>query len=281
MPSRDGVHAARAIFVKDRLLADLSPSALRELITLKCWFRIVGVGVAFSKTRSLGPVTAPVLPAEELLRYAAAHGIELYASWLIGESPDLGYRGIRAVNRPGQLATALRSIRRSEERSRIVIDERRLAMIVAGLRKRGARVVFTNGVFDLVHIGHLRLLEHARRLGDVLIVGINSDDSTRRIKGPSRPIVSQFARAETLIDLRAVDYCVIFTGPDPKHVLSIVRPQVLAKGCDYPLNRIVGRRFVEGYGGEVVRLTFVDGCSTTATVSRIISTRTGGARRGL
>jgi D-beta-D-heptose 7-phosphate kinase/D-beta-D-heptose 1-phosphate adenosyltransferase len=170
---------------------------------------------------------------------------------------------------PGGIAPALSAIHRAEEASRIIVEPERLVRVAEAARRGGRRIVFTNGVFDLVHLGHLRLLEQARRLGDILIVGINSDDSTRRIKGAGRPVVPQFARAEHLVRLRAVDWCVIFTEDDPRRLLSLLRPDVLAKGSDYRLSGVVGARLVSSWGGRVVRVPIVEGLSTTATISGI------------
>ena len=125
--------------------------------------------------------------------------------------------------------------------------------VVERLRLHDRKIVFTNGVFDLLHVGHLRLLEKARALGDALIVAINSDDSARRIKGAGRPVIPQFARAQALADLRPVSLCFIFPETDPRDLpFRTVRPEVLVKGSEYPLRRIVGARFVSGYGGKVV-----------------------------
>ncbi len=198
--------------------------------------------------------------------YLEEHSIEWYASWFIGAAPDIGFRGVLPGGSPAAVRRALARIAREEARSRVIIDPGRLGRMAAGLRERGRRIVFTNGVFDLLHAGHLRLLLGARALGDALIVGINSDDSTRAIKGRGRPVIPQFARAEILSSLRCVDACFIFTETDPVAVLRIIRPDVLAKGSDYPSSRIVGRRYVAGYGGKVARIPVVPGWSTTSTI---------------
>ena len=137
---------------------------------------------------------------------------------------------------------------------------------VAGLRQEGKRVVFTNGCFDLVHNGHVRYLASARTFGDVLIVGVNSDASVRRIKGVGRPIVSQAERAEVLAGFWFVDYVFVFDDDDPLRVISLLQPDVLAKGADWPLDQIIGRDVVEAHGGRVERIELVDGISS----SRII-----------
>jgi D-beta-D-heptose 7-phosphate kinase/D-beta-D-heptose 1-phosphate adenosyltransferase len=135
--------------------------------------------------------------------------------------------------------------------------------------RQGERVVFTNGCFDLLHAGHVQLLESARREGDRLIVGINSDRSVREIKGPERPVLPQAERAETLAALACVDGVVIFDEPTPAEVIRALEPDVLAKGADWGADAIVGRETVEAYGGRVVRIPLVAGLSTTALIERI------------
>jgi rfaE bifunctional protein nucleotidyltransferase chain/domain len=256
----DSVYRARAVFIEAASLAHSDGRERGGLDRLARFYRIVAVGQRGARPRN---------SANGIAEFARSNAIELYASWFVGNAPDLGFRGVLAGGAADRIAHALATIEKSEADSRILVGSERLEGLVASLRGRGARIVFTNGVFDLLHIGHLRLLEKARQLGGVLLAGINSDDSTRKIKGASRPIVPQFARAETLIALRAVDYCCIFTETDPKRMLAIVRPDTLAKGCDYSLSRVIGARFVAGYGGNVVRLPLVDGCSTTSTIRRI------------
>jgi D-beta-D-heptose 7-phosphate kinase/D-beta-D-heptose 1-phosphate adenosyltransferase len=265
----DSVFSARAIFIDSGSLANASINVRRRLRTLAQFFRIVAVlKKGESPPADKRVLHAPIL-IEELSKFALRNGLELYSSWFIGNVADVGFKGVLPISAGGGLECAVEKIQVSESTSRIIIDCARLERLIASLKGKGARIVFTNGVFDLVHVGHLRLLERAKLLGDVLIVGINSDDSTKRIKGELRPVVPQFARAETLIDLRSVDYCCIFTETDPKRTLAIVRPDVLAKGRDYSFRRVVGGRYVSGYGGTVARLALVDGCSTTATINRI------------
>ena len=178
----------------------------------------------------------------------------------------MGFRGVLPGGTKAAVRLALRKIIRAEARSRIVTDPAALRRIVAGLRARQRKVVFTNGVFDLLHVGHLSLLERARALGDALIVAINSDDSARRLKGAGRPVISQFARAQLLCGLRYVDACFIFTEDDPMNAIRTVRPDVLVKGSQYSVSRIVGARFVKSCGGKVARLPMVEGWSTTSTI---------------
>jgi len=136
-------------------------------------------------------------------------------------------------------------------------------------RAAGRRVVFTNGVFDLLHPGHVRYLQEARSLGDLLIVGVNADESVRRNKGPERPITSQDERAELLAALRCVDAVVIFYEDTPAEIIRLVQPDILVKGADWAADRIVGRDTVEARGGRVVRVAVEEGYSTTSIIDRI------------
>ena len=140
--------------------------------------------------------------------------------------------------------------------------------LAAELRHNGKKVVFTNGVFDLLHPGHVRYLQAARREGDALIVGVNSDRSARGNKGPSRPITPEAERAEILAALACVSAVVIFDEPTPAGIIRQIRPQVLVKGADWPADRIVGRDTVEADGGRVVLVAVEPGWSTTSIIAR-------------
>jgi rfaE bifunctional protein nucleotidyltransferase chain/domain len=141
--------------------------------------------------------------------------------------------------------------------------------LVTRLRAAGQQIVFTNGVFDLLHPGHLRYLTRARALGDALIVGINSDRSVRTNKGPGRPITPQEERAEVLAALRCVDAVVIFDGDTPHELIAALQPDVLVKGADWAADEIVGRDIVEARGGKVVRVPIEMGYATTGIIERI------------
>jgi D-beta-D-heptose 7-phosphate kinase/D-beta-D-heptose 1-phosphate adenosyltransferase len=141
---------------------------------------------------------------------------------------------------------------------------------LAPRRRAGERVVFTNGCFDLLHPGHVTYLEAARDLGDLLVVALNSDASVRRLKGPSRPILSQADRATVLAGLRSVDYVVVFEEDTPLALIQALLPDVLVKGGDWAVDRIVGREAVEAAGGRVAALPFVEGRSTTGIVERVL-----------
>ena len=137
------------------------------------------------------------------------------------------------------------------------------------LRAAGARLVFTNGVFDLLHVGHVRYLAQARALGDALVVAINSDRSVRELKGPARPVFDEAERAEILAALRHVDYVVVFDDISPRSLIKSLLPDVLVKGGDYQLDEIHGREEVEAAGGKVISLPFVPGASTSSLIDRM------------
>jgi rfaE bifunctional protein nucleotidyltransferase chain/domain len=150
-----------------------------------------------------------------------------------------------------------------------VLTEAEALALTAGLQAAGGTVVFTNGVFDILHPGHIRYLQEARRQGDALIVGVNSDRSVRAIKGASRPINPDVERAEVLAALSCVDAAVIFDEDDPQRLIQGLGPDVLVKGADWPADRIIGRGAVEARGGRVVRIPIAEGYSTSAIIRRI------------
>ena len=156
---------------------------------------------------------------------------------------------------------------------RKILSPAALARAIARAKTRGLRVVFTNGCFDLVHAGHVAILERAKGLGDLLVVGLNSDRSVRGLKGRGRPVLGQRDRARLLAALAAVDYVTIFDAPTPEALIRRLKPTVLVKGADWKAGAIVGRELVERAGGRVARLPLLKGQSTTALIARI--------RRGL
>ena len=143
--------------------------------------------------------------------------------------------------------------------------------LAAGVRARGGKVVFTNGVFDLLHPGHIRYLQDARRLGDALIVGLNSDRSACANKGPERPITPEAERAEILRALECVDAVAIFDEDTPADIIRRIQPDILVKGADWGPDNIVGRDTVEARGGRVVRVELLPGFSTTELIRRVKS----------
>lgn len=152
---------------------------------------------------------------------------------------------------------------------RKVLELPALTTHVRYLRRQGKTVVFANGCFDLLHVGHVALLERAKQLGDVLIVAINSDRSARKLKGPSRPLLAQADRATMLAALESVDYVTVFDEPTPYRFISTLEPDVLIKGADWSAGEIVGSDVVKRRGGRVVRVPLVSGFSTTQLAQRI------------
>jgi D-glycero-beta-D-manno-heptose 1-phosphate adenylyltransferase len=150
-----------------------------------------------------------------------------------------------------------------------VVPRARLIATVNTAHAAGHRVVFTNGCFDLLHVGHVRYLAAARDAGDLLVVGINDDASVRRLKGPSRPLVSEAARAEVVAALAAVDYVSLFGEDTPLELIQAVQPDVLVKGSDWAVDQVVGRDVVEARGGRVLLIPVVPGFSTTALAERL------------
>jgi rfaE bifunctional protein nucleotidyltransferase chain/domain len=150
-----------------------------------------------------------------------------------------------------------------------VMSLERIILRFAREKRNGRRVVFTNGCFDLLHPGHIRSLEAARALGDVLIVGLNSDVSVRKLKGPNRPVIPEQERAEILASLECVDAVTIFPDLTPQKTIAALLPDVLVKGGDWPGDQIVGREEVEAAGGQVARVAIVPGYSTTEILQKI------------
>jgi D-beta-D-heptose 7-phosphate kinase/D-beta-D-heptose 1-phosphate adenosyltransferase len=145
-----------------------------------------------------------------------------------------------------------------------------LLRIIKDLKAKGKRIVFTNGCFDLLHVGHIRYLEEAKALGDILIVGVNSDASVRKLKGPKRPVLPVEDRTEILSGLGCVDYITVFDELDPLALITSLQPNVLAKGGDWTKEQTVGKEVVERSGGEVVIIPFVEGASTSNLIETIL-----------
>jgi rfaE bifunctional protein nucleotidyltransferase chain/domain len=152
----------------------------------------------------------------------------------------------------------------------MLVSLERLLEILKEERRKGKRIVFTNGCFDIIHAGHVDYLEKAKSLGDLLVVGLNSDNSVRRIKGEKRPIIPQDMRPKVLSSLKPVDYVVIFEEDTPAKLIESIKPDVLVKGGDWPLEKIVGRDFVESYGGKVLTIPFEYDISTSQIIEKII-----------
>jgi len=151
-----------------------------------------------------------------------------------------------------------------------ILDPLVLADRLEGLHSAGKRVVFTNGCFDILHIGHVRYLSAARNEGDLLVVGLNSDHSVKLIKGKRRPIVEQDQRLEILASLQVVDYVTLFDEPDPLKLIQLLKPSILVKGADWSADEIIGADFVKSRGGRVVRVSLVQDASTSSIIERIV-----------
>ena len=146
-----------------------------------------------------------------------------------------------------------------------------LKKIRTKLKAEGKKVVFTNGVFDLIHSGHVDYLSKARKLGDILFVGLNSDDSVRRIKGDKRPILQQQERAFILSNLKPVDYVIFFDEDTPEKLISEIIPDILVKGADWSVDKIAGKDIVEQHGGKVMNIEFVNDQSTSKIIELIVN----------
>lgn len=151
-----------------------------------------------------------------------------------------------------------------------ILTHEEIAGEAGRLKKAGKRIVFTNGCFDILHAGHVRYLSAARAEGDILIVGLNSDESARLIKGEKRPVVPQMQRAEVLSGLSCVDHVVFFDEPDPLNLIKDIKPDILVKGGDWAEENIIGADFVRAAGGRVVRVSVVPGISTSSIIKRIL-----------
>jgi D-glycero-beta-D-manno-heptose 1-phosphate adenylyltransferase len=150
-----------------------------------------------------------------------------------------------------------------------ILSREELLSVREGLRAGGRSLVFTNGVFDLIHVGHVRYLAEARALGDVLVVAINSDRAVRELKGDGRPVINESERAEIMAALRHVTYVTVFDDVSPRALIAALLPDVLVKGGDYGLGEIHGREEVEAAGGRIVSLPFVAGASTSGIIERM------------
>lgn len=250
---------------------------MRRAVFLFGWGS-VPTGLAMKEYALLAVRRLPAAREPRALRRLAEDlDVELSASWLLLRSAEAEppeevtsqLHGWRTGVEDGALRRVLGGIDAAASRSRIITDFSTAERRCERLRRSGRRLVFTNGVYDLFHVGHLRMLQAARALGDALVVGINSDESTRNLKGRERPVVPQFARAEIVAGTRAVSFCVIFPQKTPRELLRAVRPDVLVKGSEYSRAAIVGRDLVERAGGEVVRVPHLSGWSTTTILRHL------------
>jgi len=153
---------------------------------------------------------------------------------------------------------------------KVIMSRTKLVAAIKALKKRGKKIVFTNGCYDLLHAGHVRFLKAAKKMGDVLLLALNSDSSVRRIKGKNRPITPQSERAELMAALSPVDIVTVFYEDDPYNIIRDVKPDVLVKGGDWPLDKIIGADVVRENGGVVRNIRYVKGRSTTNIIKRVI-----------
>ena len=212
-------------------------------------FDVTGAGDTFISALTLSIVSGATLKESTLIANYAA-GIKV------------SKRGTATV-----LLQELEKVFKSGESKLKTLDE--LKRTVAELKLEGKKIVFTNGCFDLIHVGHTRLLQQAKEQGDVLILGLNTDTSVRRLKGHTRPIISQNERAEILSSLNTVDYLIFFEEDTPLNLITDLKPDVLVKGGDYAKESVVGKDIVEANGGEVVIIPLVEGKSTTKILEKI------------
>ena len=145
----------------------------------------------------------------------------------------------------------------------------KLTKKIAALKKAGRKIVFTNGCFDILHAGHISYLKKAKKIGDILVVGVNSDSSVKNLKGPQRPINTLEDRMEMLASLEFIDYLCVFSQPTPLNLIKKIKPDILVKGADWRGKDIVGADFVKSHGGKVQTITFKKGYSTTSLINKI------------
>lgn len=157
--------------------------------------------------------------------------------------------------------------------NKIILDHKKLRVKIDALRRRGKKIVFTNGCFDLLHLGHIKYLSKAKKLGDYLVVGLNSDASVRAIKGSNRPLNKQASRLEVLASLEMVDFVTLFKENTPQRLIFLLKPDVLVKGADWKTKDIVGGSFIKNYGGRVSRIPYLKNYSTTGLIEKIAKKR--------
>lgn len=205
-----------------------------------------------------------------MLGYGLASGLPLQnAASLANQAAGIavGKLGTSVVT-PDEIINATADAEPSTERK--IVGREQLAELMAAERAKGKKVVFTNGCFDLLHAGHVKYLQAARRLGDLLLLGLNSDASIRRLKGARRPLINQEERSHIMAALDCIDYICIFDEDTPLELIRAVRPQILVKGGDYTPEGVVGRELVESFGGRVELIPFLDGRSTTNIIEKVL-----------
>jgi len=153
-----------------------------------------------------------------------------------------------------------------------IVSLKKIVSIVANLKRNNKKIVTTNGVFDILHLGHVKYLENAKKLGDVLIVGVNTDSSVKQLKGINRPINGQESRIGVLASLESIDYVFLFNEGDPREWLSKIKPSIHVKAGDYKINQIIEKQIVEENGGKIVIVKMLEGHSTTGLINKIVKT---------
>jgi rfaE bifunctional protein nucleotidyltransferase chain/domain len=217
-----------------------------------------------------------------LLKAAREHMISLQNSWMIGDKEDdiaagkaVGCKTIKIDKKAGTdfsaktLLEAVEIIFENETDGKLVAESK-VERIIEEAKKHRKKVVFTNGCFDILHAGHVDYLKKAKALGDILVIGLNSDESVRKIKDPKRPINNEFWRAKVLSALECVDYIVIFNEKTPERLVEKLKPDIYVKGGDWKLSKLPEKKIVEKYGGEVVLIDIVEDISTSKIVEKVL-----------
>jgi D-beta-D-heptose 7-phosphate kinase/D-beta-D-heptose 1-phosphate adenosyltransferase len=220
-------------------------------------YDVTGAGETVTATITAALVSgATIVEAGRLANYAAGYAVSRPGLTLVSKNDLLHQIRLELAQRDAEKVVS--------------VDE--LKTIIENLKKQGKSVVWTNGCFDLIHVGHILYLEDARAQGDMLVVGLNSDESVRLLKGLNRPIVEETQRAKLLASLSCVDYVVVFSDKSPFKVIQYLQPDVYIKGGDYTIDTInqEERRLVEGYGGRIAIVPGIDGMSTTNLIQRIL-----------
>ncbi len=280
-PNRKEVELATGVkIVDDSSLLEVGNSLMGELklgalvITRSeegmSIFTQEGVKHLPTQAREVFDVTGAGDTVLALLGLGLAAGLNMMdAGWLsnIGAGVVVGKVGTSSVSSTEVLETAKQQYSDIEQK---IQTAKAMAVILEHKRAKGMKIIFTNGCFDLLHVGHVKYLQKARQLGDLLVLGLNSDASIRRLKGDKRPLLDESERAQILAALGCVDYLVVFEEDTPLELLQSIRPDVLVKGGDYQVEEVVGKELVESYGGRVELIQFVEDKSTTNIVETII-----------
>jgi len=278
-PNEKETQAATGIPIRsEESLAQAARALLRTVGAQAIVVTRGGLGVSvFERSKPPAHISAQARSVYDVTgagdSFVAAMSLSLAAGAAVAEAAQIGNAASSiVVGKLGAATTEPTELLRSLDPGRGAHKLRSASQLrseIEALRAAQKRVAFTNGCFDLLHLGHIKFLEHARQLGDALIVALNSDRSVRAIKGPPRPVLGEQERASILASLDAVDYVVIFDETTPERLLELLRPDILVKGKDLKPEEVVGREIVESYGGRVVRLPLLGEMTTDAMVERI------------